>query len=107
MLKCECDKCRCCRQERINKISQFICEHENQKHIEEFFKKMGYKYMPGFIGYGIGVPDRKTTPKWCPKKIEEEVKDEQESENNSSSVNCSSDDVSNTNSTSVGILSEL
>ena len=74
MNNCECDRCEHCKGYRRNTRKNFHCEHPNQRYIYDYFQEHKIQKMPGFIGYGyafIGVPDNKTTPKWCPKKGEE------------------------------------
>ena len=72
MNNCECDKCEYCNGCGAGKRTPFHCKHPNYDYIYEYFKEHKIQKMPGFIGFGekySDVPVNKTTPKWCPKKM--------------------------------------
>lgn len=71
--KLKCRDCSACRgaKGRYSQRTSFYCEHENQKHIEDYFRSHNSRAMPGFIGYSerFGTePKRKNAPAWCPEK---------------------------------------
>lgn len=70
MNKCNCNGCEFLRKYRRlgNSRCEYYCEHENQKHIRDYYAEKGILSMPGFIGFGKGEIQRKTTPGWCPKE---------------------------------------
>lgn len=70
MSGCKCIGCDRLRSYRKpgNTRTEYYCGHENQKHIENYYRQKGIQSMPGFIGFGKSEFPRKTTPKWCPKE---------------------------------------
>ena len=68
--KCDCPGCvylgwhRTQRAER----TQYKCCHPDKEYVERYFREHKISMMPGFLGFGYGRVERKTTPAWCPKK---------------------------------------
>lgn len=76
----KCKGCEYCVDNRRsgNIRGSFHCDHPDQAHIIKYFKEHGIHKMEGFISFGESYssnPSIKSSPKWCPKKVED--KDEQ------------------------------
>lgn len=72
MKNCECDKCEHCKSYKLDTRKAFHCKHPNYEHINNYFKEHKLQKMIGFIGYSKSHSDvvmNKTTPRWCPKKL--------------------------------------
>jgi len=72
-MKCDCKTCRYrYAQPRgwfTTKVDYF-CTHPNTEQIKKYWKDHKIKKIEGHLYYGFDF-DRKTTPKWCPKRKEE------------------------------------
>lgn len=72
-----CKNCEHCKRQRRRYASRYtyFCEHENQRYILDYFAANKIQSMPGFLGYSKSTREpelgRKTSPRWCPLRIEE------------------------------------
>ena len=71
--KIKCSNCNYCKGYKGSSANRygFHCEHTDQQHIIDYFKKKNIKKMAGFIGHGkpySNIPEIKTSPAWCPLK---------------------------------------
>lgn len=72
----KCIECKYAKSEDYGaKRYNVFCRHPNQKYIIEYCMKNRVGKMPGFICFTKPFdpePTIKTSPKWCPLKVEEE-----------------------------------
>lgn len=74
MMKCK--DCKYCKDRaRLGNLrGAFHCEHPNMRAILRYFNEHRLSKMPGFIAFSVSSkryePDIKTSPAWCPYKLE-------------------------------------
>lgn len=76
--KTKCYNCQYCQKinpHGRNKRAHYYCEHPNQEHILEYFRRKKINKAPGYLGTGRGpynVNPVKTAPAWCPENTKTE-----------------------------------
>lgn len=75
MRRCrDCQYCKAYRGRYAERYS-YMCEHPEYNRVLEYFQKHRLNSMPKFLGFSKSADDpelsRKTSPPWCPFKLEE------------------------------------
>lgn len=77
-----CENCKYCERIRGEYAIRYSyhCQHPNRQHINDYFRANGLHYMEGFLGFSKSAHhlelSRKTSPRWCPLRIEDNSKGE-------------------------------